>query len=112
MDMLSEFRTDLRNGMELGAALEKHNLTLQDALEIGLAPKKHSYPIPFETVDKYIYCRCGNYSIRKSIKSRGVHFGTYTSLEDAIRVRDYFVENGWNIRELDNVCRMLGVNRR
>ena len=41
----------------------------------------------------------GVYEIRKEINHKKYSFGTYPTLEEAIKARDYFVKNGWKIYE-------------
>jgi hypothetical protein len=38
----------------------------------------------------------GKFKIRKSIKGKNVYFGTYDSFDEAIRVRDMLIDNGWD----------------
>ena len=52
-------------------------------------------------------CKEYHLTLRKDDK----HYGTYYSLEDAIKVRDYFIYNGWRKDKVDKVCDELGVIR-
>ena len=46
---------------------------------------------------KYIYFdkRKGTYVLTKKVMNKPYNFGSYKSLEDARKARDYFEENGW-----------------
>jgi len=54
--------------------------------------------IPFRNVyHKHIYkSTSGKYVISKSIKGKNTYFGSYESLDEAMRMRDQLVENGWD----------------
>ena len=54
--------------------------------------------IPFRNVyHKHIYkSASGKYVISKSIKGKNTYFGSYESLDEAMRMRDQLVENGWD----------------
>lgn len=113
-DTLIDFRDSLRNGMGLWEALEEYNLTLKEAMDHIDKPmtrskrKRRSY----EGMGRFIY-RMGNYYvIQKSIRNKTVNFGTYNRLSDAKKVRDYYLEHGWNRKTLNKVCEELGVTRR
>lgn len=41
----------------------------------------------------------GNYFISKKVEGVQTHFGTYSTLEEAINYRDYFIEHNWNLTE-------------
>ena len=49
--------------------------------------------------EKYIRQNNGHYSIIR--KSKG--YGRFDSLDDAIMIRNFLVENDWNIGEIDNL---------
>ena len=46
---------------------------------------------------KYIYFdkRKGTYVLTKKVMNKPYNFGSYKSLEDALKARDYFEKNGW-----------------
>lgn len=116
-DVLFELRTDLRNGLGLWDALQKHNITLQEAMDGMEKPIVHKVrkkkPPVFKRKYKHIYARCGFYIIQKTIKYQTVSFGMYHTAEDALKVRNYFMRTGdWNPKLLDEVCEKVGVRRR
>lgn len=48
---------------------------------------------------------------KKRVKDKDVYYGAYKTLEDAIKVRDYFEEHGWLKNNVDKVCEVVGVER-
>ena len=116
-DNLSLFQTDLRNGMSITDALQKHDLTFKQAFntlnrkKIGRPAKAEKQPRQSSTGEKYISQLLGRYYLRKKIKNKTVVFGTYKTLEDAVKVRDYCIKHGWYINCLDSYCKRVGVKR-
>ena len=119
-DTLKAFQNDLRNGMTIEEACTKHNITFKDACRE--MPGNWNHPRTTRQNDgvtyyrkhnlpDYITLNRGRYMLRKKIKRKWVYFGRYKSLEDAIKVRDYMMEHGWNKHLLNSVCRKLGVEK-
>lgn len=48
---------------------------------------------------KYIHNFKGKFGITKQINGKKYYFGCYDSLEEALKVREYFMKHGWNINE-------------
>ena len=65
----------------------------------------------FRTGEKYIAGFNGKYLIRKQYKGKNRLFGVYTTLEDAIKVRDHCIMHGWKQHSIDRYCEELGVER-
>ena len=61
----------------------------------------------FSTGHLYVHYRHKRYVVVKE----GKEYGSYETLEDAIKVRDYFIYNGWYHKRLDSVCKELGIKR-
>ena len=112
-----DFQNDLKNGMSITDALQKHDLTLEQAFQrlhhslagrpvVKKKPKKSS-----KTGEKYISSRQNTFYIRKIVYGKYTTFGTYSSLEDAIKVRDYCIAHGWKQDHIDEYCQRLGVIR-
>lgn len=115
--LLSDFRKDLRDGLTIAEACTKHNITFKYAVDNMERPytknRKPNYNCKgSRRVSLYIYRLGTGFTIYKSLNCKSHNFGTYRTLEDAMKVRDYFLENGWNVKEVDNVCEKLGVIRR
>ena len=120
------FREDLRSGMSINEACSKYHCSFEEAFKNMSnhrrkpkrvkKVKKVKNPIQY-TPKKYIGClETGSgdkyYTIRKSIKGTTKVFGTYCSLDDALRVRDELIRIGWKQRSVDAICERLGVERR
>ena len=94
--------------MGLDESLIKHNLSLKDAFESCLKSnwkkKKSSTTCP-----RYIQYKGNYYTVRKYKNRKLVYFGKYKTEKDAIKVRDYFMEHGWDKTQLTRVCRLLNV---
>ena len=115
-----DFQDDLRNGMSLDDALVKHDLTLEKAFNmlcqrsVGRPAKaRHDKPRYIKTGHKYIGTQNGNrFYIRKIIDGKWTTFGSYSTLADAIKVRDMCIKHGWIQTNVDGYCREVGVVRR
>ncbi len=113
-NVLIDFQQDLRNGSSLHEALCKHNLTLKEAMDGMDKPltRTHRKKRTYESLGNFIYRMGPYYKVQKTIHRNTLNFGTYNSLSDARKVRDYFLEHGWHKSKLDTVCELLGVERR
>jgi len=58
-------------------------------------------------ITKYIYKVHGKWNVRKSIKNKVHYFGTYDTLDEAIRVAEFLQDNNWD-RELLEVMVEMG----
>ena len=107
--MKTEIRTQLQNGSTIETICEKYKLTFHDLWDIFKNDAQGQGRPKRKTHKKHLYIteRDGKYFIRKS----NVFYGTYHSLEDAVKVRDYFIYHRWDKRNVDKVCRELGVER-
>ena len=105
-----EIRSRLLNGETINTICREYNITFADLVKI-----MSRYGSEESTKNKqrkgtghlYISEHCGKYIIRKNRK----HFGTYKSLRDAIRIRDWFICNGWYVHRIDRACRECKVER-
>ena len=106
------FQEDLRKGMSIEHALKKYGVSFKKAVELmprhNKNKKKH---VKWESQEKYIQKRDGSYYLRKNINGKTVMVGSYTTLKDAIKVRDYCIKFGWKQRSIDEYCEVLGVKR-
>lgn len=114
MFIADNFKEDLQNGMPLEEALQKHNISLADAVELmkkqGYHRKKKRTQWNAKTGEKYISkTRGGKYAIRKHINGKMRYFGYYDNIEDAIKVRNYLYENGWYWQRINAIREKLGV---
>lgn len=137
-ETLQKFQQDLRNGMTLEKACSKHKISLDYAFKhmpktitkprkitkklgrprkitkkLGRPRKfERTNNIPYQPVnEKNITNRYGKYFLRKRINNKERVYGTYNTLEDAIKIRDYCNEHGWYVTRIDEYCEILGIER-
>ena len=106
---LQKFQDDLQKGMTIEEACRKHGMSLQEAFT--KMPRTLGKKPSTSTGEKYITKHGGNYLVRKYIKGHYRSFGNYKSLQEAILVRDYCVQHGWEQDQLDEYCQILNVER-
>jgi len=115
--VLYAFQDDLRRGMTIAEACTKHGLSFQEAVEnmptTRKSPKsrKVAKNSKCKTVDKNIQKRYGKYFLRKRVNGKERCYGTYSTLEDAQKIREYCNEHGWKKKSIDSYCEILGVER-
>lgn len=110
------FQKDLKNGMELEEALNKHNVSLSDAFDYALQKhfnenKKKQKKRAYNRAGKYIYKHNQVYYIRRQFNYKNMLFGSYESIEDAKKIMCYLEKYGWEQKRVDEYCKMAGVNR-
>lgn len=120
MGIVEDFQADLRNGMTLEKALDKHNLTFKDAVEmcprpmckqnIKRKPKKNR--ATYKKVETYISIKKNSYHVRKHANGKNYWGGAYNTLEEAKLVRDYLEEHGWNLIKVNEACKKYNIERR
>ena len=112
---IARFQYDIRNGMTIQDALTKHGLTFLEAFQKTKKPKNQKKKKKKKwvsiTEEKYIQSRNNHYYVRKTINGRTRLFGTYKTLEDAVKIRDYCMEHGWKQYSIDKYCEILGIER-
>ena len=115
MTTLTSFQQDLKNGMTIHDALCKHGLTFKQAVLSVSKPrkkqKKNYKQRTHSSNEKYIIGRDGHYYLRKNVNGSTLMFGTYKTLEDAIRMRNHCIEHGWKQKSIDRYCEVLGIER-
>ena len=136
-EMLQQFQEDLRKGMTIQEACTKYQITLDYAFKhmpktitktrkkqgkSRKITKKQGRPqkfhrrekskIPYIAChEKNITCRYGKYFLRKRTRGKERVYGTYETLEDAVKIRDYCNEHGWYVTRIDEYCEILGIKR-
>ena len=112
MNNIQKIQKDLQNGMSINDACRKYNISFKVLCNImpRSHPKQKKEPPKVEsrTLEPKITQRKDSYYVRHGRDM----YGTYSSLEDAIRMRDYCEKHGWSKNQLDNYCRILGITRR
>ena len=107
--MKTEIRSKLQNGSTIQNICNEYHLTFNALWDIFKNEAQGQGRPKRKNLNKHLYIteRDGKFFIRKN----DVFYGTYKTLEDAIKVRDYFIYSRWDIRNLDKVCEELGVER-
>ena len=99
-------RNQLRNGKTIDEVCTEHQLTFKQLIKI-----MKTYDNPLRTSGKgmaYLYrMPNGHYTITK----KSTHYGTYKTLRDAQKIRDWMVRHGWSKKQLDLACDWCGVER-
>lgn len=117
MNQMTQIQNELKQGATINEVCYKYNMTFKYLLthipnaNYRKTPKKRKNSQSGVRVSKYIIQQRGRYYLRKSIEGKYRAFGTYTSLEDAKKVRDYCILHGWRQRYIDIYCKKLGVTR-
>lgn len=111
---ISQLREDMKSYMTIEEVLEKHGITFQEAIKLlskkqKRKPKRKSKRPYRKTGEKYISYYCNRYVIRKSVNGRLLGFGGYSTLEDAVKMRDYLMEHGWYQARVEAIRKRLGV---
>ena len=113
---LYRFQKDLKDGLTISEALQKHNLTFKYVCDNLPRPYSMKNRRPYKrrhtkNSRQYISDHNGRYYLRKTIEGRMVHFGSYDKLTDAVKVREYCKKHGWRkecIKEYEKQC---GIKR-
>ena len=112
-------RNDLQKGLTIEETCLKYNISFQEMFTMfhGYERNQVSLPTPkctrvTRSPEHYIYIRDNTYAVRKQIKGKTKIFGTYNSIEDAIKVREALKIDGWHQTHVDQICDKLGVLRR
>lgn len=106
MDRQKEIRSQLKNGVSINQICKDYGLSFNELLEL----MKYNNPRRKSNRPRslmYIMERDGHFYLRKA----GKHYGTYFTVDDALKVRDYYMTKGWCKEKLDSVCRIVGVER-
>lgn len=104
-------QNDLKNGLSIQEVCTNYNLTFKELVNIAhkdiytdvskVERVKRVYIYPYRNSPRELW----------SIQKNNMYFGLYSTLDDAIKVRDCLIKRGWNKKELDCICQKLGVTR-
>ena len=100
-------RNQLKQGISIDDVCREHGLTFESLINIM---RTYDNPIRRKTSKgmAFIYrMPNGHYSVSKCSK----HFGTYKTLRDAQKIRDWMLRHGWNKSQLDMACDWCSVER-
>ena len=116
---LDEIRSKLRSGETIQNVCQEYQITFKQLCDYMFRlgningkklPKRKGNGIGEfnRTGQLYISERDGKYYIR----NKGKWFGTYRILEEAVKIRDWFIMNGrWDKRWVDRACRECNIRR-
>ena len=107
---LKQFQDDLKAGMTIEDALKKHQLSFQYVMKHINKVKYMEIPEPSNTT-KHIGIQNGKYIVKKSFDGKMRSFGTYLTLEDALKIRECCMIDGWIQTNINRYCREHGIHR-
>lgn len=102
---------DLKKGLSIQEVCTNYNLTFKELVNIFFKEAYVSVNKVQRTKRFYIYPYRNSDRELWSIQKNNMYFGLYSTLDDAIKVRDCLIKRGWNKKELDCICQKLGVKR-
>jgi hypothetical protein len=100
-----EIRNKLQEGYTIDNICSEYDLTFEEVLKMMDAFKDVEDNQSNDSL--YISKSRDKFKIRKC----NVNYGSYNSLEDAKRVRDYLIHHNWIVNDLDTICNLLKVER-
>ena len=109
-ETLEKAQKDLQEGMSIFDACVKYHIPFRDLC--NCMPRASSGRRNIRSGEKYIRKQQGHYQIVKSLNGTNQAFGTYDSLEDAVKVREQCIKQGWIQKNVDEYCRQVKVVRR
>ena len=120
MPIPKEITDDLRAGLTLEETLTKHSTNLREIFK-----DFHDYPQyrrprkpKKKTITKreewrYIQpTRFNSYSVRKTSNGKQSYYGCYKTFEDAKKVREALIADGWNKEHLPQILKDLKIKTR
>lgn len=104
--MKEKIRRELKNGKTIERVCTEYQISFSELVKLMkgdqyLSGKRSKYGL-------YIYRNNRGLFV---VNKNKVYYGMYKSLEDAVKVKNFFLYHGWNKRRLDEVCEKLGVER-
>lgn len=106
-DEARHIREALRNGDTIDKVCYDYDLTFPELLKRMSSYGSGKKDSVRYTGERYIMKHYGHYVVRKNHK----YFGSYRTLSDAIKIRDWFMVNRWDRRWVDRACRECRVVR-
>ena len=113
---ISELKKDMRSYMTIEEVLQKHSVSFADAVRLcsktqSRKPNGKGKPQRvYERTDaEKIYKYGRKFVIKKKVDGKQRWFGSYKTIEDAVKVRDYMNENGWEHTKVKAIREMFGV---
>ena len=107
---ISHIRQELLQGSSIENVCLNHGLSFKDLfLLCDRENRKENHEKELTTGELYISKKGKDYFV---LSKGQVYYGAFYSLDDARKVRDYFIFNRWDKRKVDSVCDIVGVVRR
>jgi len=101
----NKIRQQLQNGTTIQEVCQQYHISFKELCNLflsrGCTTDKSSTGKLYVSYDGH----------RFILRKNNGYYGSYQSLDDALKVRDYMIMNGWYRSRLDKVCRELGVVR-
>lgn len=107
---ITTIMSELRQGSSIENVCLNHGLSFKDLfLLCDRENRKDNHEKELTTGELYISKKGKDYFV---LRKGQVYYGAFYSLDDARKVRDYFIFNRWDKRKVDSVCDIVGVVRR
>jgi len=102
----SEIQEDLKSGTTIAEVCSKNDITFKELCQMfhGYAKKGRPLGLPM-----YICRDKRKYMIRKKIKGKEKYYGTYDTIEDAVKVRNELMKYGWYQSRVPAIRKRLGI---
>ena len=92
--MMNTIQEELKQGATIAEVCNKHHLTFKELVdEMTNLPYKRGKTL--KSTPQYIYRYHKRYLIGKIVNGVWTRFGTYESIEEAVKVRDELIKNDW-----------------
>ena len=109
---IREFQTDLNKGMTISDACQKHQITFKQAFQmLHYKDTNKQKTQTSQTREQYITINknTGKYELKRRINGKYKYFGSYPTLKDAIRMREYMKTHGWTNKKWQTIKKELNL---
>ena len=107
---ITTIMSELRQGSTIEHVCRNHGLSFMELFMMcDSENRKDNHEKELTTGELYISKKGKDYFV---LRKGQVYYGAFYSLDDARKVRDYFIFNRWDKRKVDSVCDIVGVVRR
>ena len=110
---ISKLTADMRSGRPIEEVLKEHNLDFKSAMALlrkANDPRKKLKKNRYKSTGEKYISKYGNvFMVRRTLNGKLQYFGSYETLEDAIKIRDYLEVHGWYKHRLDTAKRNCGI---
>ena len=103
-----EIRSKLKNGTTINQVCTEYKISFKTLVRLmSRLGRDYETPQDTNTGELYITYKRGRFNVNKG----NTYFGGYYTLDDAVRVRDWFIFHRWDKRWIDRACKETGVSR-